>query len=115
MFLRDTRLQNLTHLELACARISEGCFGDLLSFWHHHTGSLENLTLKSLKLSRKSRHVAAQNSWPATPEEMGRLPFKLSFLSIQSLYGADLDPIKQVVVFSEKPGPWERDECQRSL
>lgn len=43
------------------------------------------------------------------------MPFKLSFLNIHGLYGSDLDPMKQVDVFSEKLGPWECDEFQRSL
>ena len=40
---------------------------------------------------------------------------KLSFLKIQGLHSPDLDPMKQVVMFSEKRGPRECDECLNSL
>ena len=115
LFLRDTRLRHLTKLELACARVSDRYFEDFLTFWRCHTGSLKRLTLKCLKLSRESHHAAASNSWPATLEKMSQMPFKLSFLRIEGLYGPDLDPMKQVVIFSEKCGNWGCDECQKSL
>lgn len=115
LFLRDTRLQHLTRLELACAKVGDGYFEDFLGFWHYHTGSLKHLILTCLQLCRESRHVAAQNSWPATLEKISRMPFKLSLLKIQGLYGPDLDPMKQVVMFSEKSGSWGCGECTTSL
>jgi hypothetical protein len=102
-------------MELACARVSDGCYEDFLTFWRRHNGSLKHLNLRCLKLSRESRHVEAPDSWPATLETMSRTPIELFFMKIRGLSSPDLDPTKQVAVFSEKRGPCGCKECRKTL
>ena len=102
-FLRDTCLERLARLELACARINGLYFEDFLHFWHRHASSLTHLTLTCVQLSAVE---TAESGWPIMLKKMSQLPLRLSMLRLQGL-----TDWSDILIFSESRGPWGCDEC----